>query len=229
MDIMRAALLSFFLLAATPVVAGSSYGSALPAGKIKVDVMQAVSSPRATELTAKLQSAVQHDREQWIANARGESQPEERLAWNENLGLTKAERDELHRLGSTVSYVKAGEAEIQLVHSKDGRVMIVADALPELNGIVIDTENDVVDTPFGRTTARNMVVANNDLTDLGTFNGEQWTLEVPGKIFGTGTTVKLAVGHLIYDGRAIISFEAKKIEEGQMPQRASLVLVFSTR
>lgn len=212
-----------------PLAAGSSYVSALPAGKIKVDVLQAVSSPRATELSAKLQSAVQDDREQWIANAR-ESQPEERLAWNERLGLTKAERDELHRLGDKVAYVKAGEAEIQLVHSKDGRVMIVADAsLSELNGIVIDTENDVVDTPFGRTTERKMVVANNDLTDVGTFNGEQWTLDAPGKMPGTGTTVKLAVGSLIYDGRAIISYEAKKIEDGAVPQRASRVLVFSVR
>jgi hypothetical protein len=226
---MRTTLLSLALLVATPLAAGSSYVSALPAGKIKVDVMQAVSSPRATELTAKLQSAMQYDREQWIADVR-DKQPEERLAWNERLGLTKEERDELHRLGDKVAYVKSGEAEIELVHSKDGRVMLVADSsLPELNGIIIDAENDVVETPFGRTTERTTVVASDDLKDVGSFNGEQWKLEAPGKTPGTGTFVKLVVGQLIFDGRAILSYEAKKIEEGEVPRRASQVLVFSVR
>ncbi|HYC92815.1 MAG TPA: hypothetical protein VEO54_26635 [Thermoanaerobaculia bacterium] len=226
---MRTMLLSLALLVPTPLLAGSSYVSALPAGKIKVDVMQAVSSPRATELTSKLQSAVQYDREQWIADTR-EKQPEERLAWNERLGLTKEERDELHRLGGKVAYVKSGEAEIELVHSKDGRVMLVADSsLAELNGIIIDVENDVVETPFGRTTERTTVVASDDLKEVGSFNGEQWKLEAPGKTPGTGTFVKLAVGQLIFDGRAILSYEAKQVEEGKVPRRASHVLVFSVR
>ena len=228
--IMRTALLSFALFLASPLAAASSsYVSALPSGRIKVEVMQAVTAPRAAELTAKLQSAVQGDREQWIADLR-QPQTDERLGWNERLGLTREERDELHTLGDKVAYVKTGEAELELVRSKDGRVMLLPDSsLPELNGIVIDTENDAADTPFGRTTERTTVIASDDLRDVGSWNGEQWTLEAPGKTPGTGTFVKLSLGQLIFDGRGILTYEAKQVAEGEIPRRASLVLVFSLR
>lgn len=227
--IMRNTLLSLALIVASPLAASSSYVSALPSGKIKVDVMEAVSSPRANELTAKLQSAAQNDREQWIADVR-QSQTDERLGWNERLGLTREERDELHKLASKVAYVKSGEAELELVRSKDGRVMLVADSsLSELNGIVIDVENDAVDTPFGRTTERSTVIASDDLRDVGSWNGEQWTLDAPGDTPGTGTLVKLSIGQLIFDGRGILTYEAKKVAEGEVPRRVSRVLVFSLR
>lgn len=223
---MRNALLCLALLAAQPLAASAWYVSSLPAGKIKVDVMEAVSSPRATELTAKLQSTVQADREQWLADVR-KDQPEERLEWNERFGLTREERDELHRLGSEVTFVKTGEAEIEFVRASDGRVMLQPDSsLSELSGIVIDVENDFVDTPFGRATEHSDVTAGQEQSGGGTWNGVQWTLDAPGETPSTGTTIQLAIGHLVFDGRGILKYEAKQVEDGKMPRRAGRVIVF---
>jgi hypothetical protein len=225
---MRTALLSFVLLALNALTASASDISSLPAGRIKVDVMNAVTAPRAAELTAKLQNAIQTDREQWLSDVQ-KKQSEERLVWDERLGLTGAEHDELQRLGGAVTLVKGAEAEIEFVRTADGRVVLRPDAsLPELAGIVIDVDNDFVETPFGRTTERADVIAKED-PRVGSWNGVQWKLEAPGEKLGTGTSVSLAIGHLIYDGRGILMYDAKSVEEGQPPRRANRVLVFSFR
>jgi hypothetical protein len=191
--------------------------------------MKTATAPRAAELSAKLQAAVQDDREQWLEEVK-KPQTEERLAWNERLGLTREEHAELQRLGSDVTLVKEAEAEIEFVRTSDGRIVLQPDSsLSELAGIVIDVENDAVDTPFGRTTERSDVIAQEDPRVGGSWNGVQWKLEAPGKTFGTGTSVKLAIGHLIYDGRGVLAYDAKSIEDGKPPQRASRVLVFSFR
>lgn len=51
-------------------------------------------------------------------------------------------------------------------------------------------------------------------------------LEAPGDTFGTGTSITFAIGRLLDDGRGVLMYEAKKIEAGQVPRRASYVLVF---
>jgi hypothetical protein len=226
---MKTALLSFALLVVNAFAARASDLSSLPVGKIKVDVMEAVTAPRAAELSAKLQAAAQGDREQWLEDVK-KAPADERLRWNERLGLTREEHAELQRRGSEVTLVKAAEAEIEFVRTSDGRIVLQPDSsLPELAGIVIDVDDDVVHTPFGRTTERSDVIGGEEQRLGGSWNGVQWKLEAPGKTLGTGTTVKLALGHLVYDGRGVLAYEAKSVEEGQPPRREHRVLVFSFR
>lgn len=208
---MRTALLSLFLLAASPLIAGEWYVSALPAGKIKVDVMRPAASPRAAELTAKMEAAIRGNRETRTADVH---------AAHERFGLTGAEYAELQRLNGAAMLAKAGEVELEFVHSADGRVMLRADSsLPELSGIVFDVANDAIDTPFGRATERSEVTQD-------AWSGVQWKLDTVGETLGSGATIRLALGQLREDGRGILYYEAKKVEDGQVPRRANYVLVF---
>lgn len=210
-----ALLLSLTLLAALPLSASGF--STLPMGTVKVDVMTAVTSPRAAELTRKLQSAVQNNEEQWRADLQS-GNAEERLEWNERLGLTKEEHAELAKLRGEMVLVKTGEAMIDFSRAADGSVVLRPDAsLPELAGIVLDLNHDAVQTPFGRATER---------TDVTTteWRGEQWTLDAPGDLPSTGTTIKFALGQLTADGRMLLQFQAKQVVDGQMPRRANCVI-----
>jgi hypothetical protein len=225
--IMRTTLLALVLFTAHTLAAGQSSVAALSTGKIKADVMQPATSPRAAELSAKLQSAIRTDREAWASDVR-KPQEEDRLAWNERLGLTRDEHAELQRELGQMQLAKASEAVIEFVRAADGRVMLSA-SLPELSGIVFDVDNDAVDTPFGRATQRTDVIGSDAQSGAGRWNGAQWTLDAPGDTPLTGTTVRIALGTLLEDGRGILIYEAKKLEPGQMPRRASHVLVFSSR
>ncbi len=218
---MRTTLLSLVLTAAIPFAASASPVSALPEGRVKVDVMKAVTSPRAAELTEKLRSNAQLDREQWIADVR-QPQTDERLGWNERLGLTREEHAELQRLGHTTALEKTAEAEVSFVRSPDGRIVLQPDAsLPELTGIVIDVDHDVIQTPFGTTTERATVMA----SELDSWSGVEWKLDTPGDLPGTGTTVRVAIGQF-HDGRGILVYDAKQVENGKMPRRENRVIVF---
>lgn len=221
--IMRTALLCLALLIASPLAA-ESYVTSLPKGRVKADVMQPATSPRAAELSAKLQSAIQGNREAWVADAQ-KTPADERVAWDDRLGVTREEYAELQRELGDVRLTKASEADLEFVHAADGRVIMRA-SLPELAGIVFDGNNDVVDTPFGRATERSEVVGSGEQRATGSWSGVQWTLDAPGKTPMTGTTVRIAIGRLIEDGRGILVYEAKSMEPGKVPQRASYVLVF---
>jgi len=220
---MRTALLCLALLIASPLAA-ESYVTSLPNGRVKADVMQPATSPRAAELSAKLQSAILEDREARPADAR-KAQAEERVTWNERLGVTRDEYAELQREMGDVRLAKASEADLEFVHASDGRVMLRA-SLPELSGIVFDGNNDFVETPFGRATERSEVVASGEQRATGSWSGMRWTLDAPGETALTGTTVNLAIGRLVEDGRGILIYEAKSIETGKAPRRVSYVLVF---
>jgi hypothetical protein len=211
------------LLLSTGLHAASSDLSALPAGKMKVDVMSVATSERTSELNAKLRTAIESDREQWIADLQDKSQNGERLQWDERLGLTKEEHAELQRgAGGATRYIKSGEADLEFVRSQDGRVMLRSNSLPELAGIVIDPQNDVVATPFGTTTERSVIIGGGDQR----WSGVEWKLEKEGETFGTGTTVRLAIGQSLDDGRGVLIYEAKHVVAGQRPVRESTVLSF---
>jgi hypothetical protein len=225
---MRTALLTLALLTATPLAASTSYLGALPAGKIKVDVMKAVTAPQPTELTAKLQSLI-GGRDQWQSNlqsADGEQREpwEQRLAMTDPRNLAREEQAELRRPNELL-FEKTGEAVIEIVPTPDGRLMLQADgSLPELSGIILDVINDTVETPFGRTTETAEVTSNADRFAPGAWSGMQWQLDAPGELPGNGTSVKFAIGRLS-DDRVVLNYQAK--QDGQMPRRANCTIVFS--
>lgn len=205
MRVMRNALLSLALLAATPLAASGSYVSALPIGRVKVDVMKSVTN---TDVRAEVPNHKQ-------SSADPMARAEERIAeehQNAHMQHNQPPRS------SGVTLVKTGEATIDFVRTADGRILLQPDgSLPELAGIVIDY--DGADTPFGRA-AEHADVAASDA-----WSGEQWTLDAPGEEPSNGTKVKLAIGTLRDNRRTILTYEAKSIETGKAPSLANVVIV----
>lgn len=164
---------TLLVLLASGLAAADSTIAALPAGKVKADVMQPAPSARATELTEKVKAALQSNAELSQSDAQ-RTNAEERVAFDERFGITRDESMELQRLTGDVHLAKAAEAEIEFVRSADGRVMVRADSsLSELTGIVMDPQNDFVDTPFGRATEHADVIAGEDQRTLGSWSGDQ--------------------------------------------------------
>jgi hypothetical protein len=222
---MRTAVLLLALVAAHTVAAGSSYVSALPAGKVKVDVMKAVAAPRAAELTEKLRSAIERDREQWRSDAE-KIEAAERRVMEKPEGLTREEHAELQRLRSETTLVKTGEAYVNFVRMPDGRLALQPDAsLPDLAGVIIDPIHDAVDTPFGRATQPSEITSGSDSRGTGAWTGVEWTLDNTAEDPLLGSVVKFAIGQMNDNGRVILRYNAKQITNDGIPQRASAIIV----
>ena len=222
---MRTLLAILFLITST-ASAETTFTSSLPSGKVKVDVMQLMGSPRLNELTTKLQTAVQQNKDWWMAHVQ-KAKPGEALPWDARLGLTRSEYEEFLKSSRDVQLGKAREAEIEFARSPDGRITVRADSsLPELEGIVINVKNDFVETPFGRTNTRSDITASEEQRTTGPWTGVQWKLESLGETPGTGTIVKFALGKLTRDGRGILYYDAKEIKPGPTGRKASRIIVF---
>lgn len=224
---MRTFLLSLLLFPALLIAADNPYLAALPAGKIKVEVMQPAVSQRGVELTSRLIASVEKNREWWMAHV-GKAQPGQPLPWDERMGLTKAEYDELQREAQGVRMEKTAEGELEFDRSVEGRIALKAgSSLPDLDGIVIDLKNDAVETPFGRAAARSAVTASEEQKATGPWNGVQWKLESAGETQGSGTVVRFAIGRLAADGRGLLYYDAKEVKPGGERREASRVLYFT--
>lgn len=220
---MRTAALLLALLAANTVTA-ESYVSALPAGRVKVDVMKAVTTPRASQLAAKLERAPELDGSAWQTESERIDAAANRVAQSRPTAPSQ-ERVELNRLRTEVELVKIGQATIEFVRMADGRILLKPDAsLPELDGVVIDVNHDAIDTPYGRTSARADVTSSEDPRAESAWSGTQWSLAEEGEALDA-SSVKFAIGQLRDDRRTILSFEAKQIQNGRMPRRASCIIV----
>lgn len=224
---MRNLLFSLLLLPALSLAAESPYLTALPAGKIKVEVMQPAVSQRGAELTARLIASVEKNREWWMAHVE-KAPPGEPLPWDERMGLTRAEYDELQKAASEARLEKTSEAELEFDRSAAGKIVIRPDAsLPELDGIVIELKNDVVDTPFGRAAGSSAVTANDGQKATGPWNGVQWKLDSTGEVAGSGTMVRFAIGKLAADGRGLLYYDAREVKPGGERREATRVLIFA--
>ncbi|HEX2834860.1 MAG TPA: hypothetical protein VHW00_17740 [Thermoanaerobaculia bacterium] len=223
---MRAAALLLALLATSGVTAAESYLSALPTGRVKVDVMKAVTTPRAAQLAAKLERAPELGGGSWQTDEERLDAAANRVA-QARPTAPNHDRVELERLRTELELVKIGQATIEFVRMPDGRIRLEPDAsLPELNGVVIDVNHDAIDTPYGRTSARADITSSEDPRAESAWSGTQWSLAEEGEDLDA-TSVKFVIGQLRDDRRTILSFDAKQIQSGKMPRRASCIIVLS--
>lgn len=224
---MRGYLLVLSMLIATLAAgAESRYSAELPRGSVSVDVMQVMPSPRTAELALKLQEAVKQNREWWLSHV-AKAAPGQPVSWDEKLGLTREEYAEFLAESANVSLVKTGEGTIELLRSSDGRITIRAAApLADLDGIVIDTRADRVETPFGETTAKSEIKASDEQKATGPWNGEQWELGIAGAAAGTGTQVRFALGRLVESGRGILYYHALEVTADGKRRGANRIVLF---
>ncbi len=215
--VMRTALVSLALLAALPLFASESYVSSLPIGRVKVDVMTAVTASHATE-SAQAARGNRSNAEPMIA-------AEERIA-SEHARAHEPKQDATFvapRHDDDVTLMKTGDAIVEFVRANDGRIVLQSN-LPELNGVAINLNEDAVETPFGKTTER-ADVKPADYSAEGAWSGVQYTLDTEGEELSSSTKVKLAIGRLEHDGRMVLLYEAKHIAANEMPKFANVMIV----
>lgn len=214
--VMRTALVSLALLAALPLFASESYVSSLPIGRVKVNVMTAVTASHATE-SAQAARGNRSNAEPMIA-------AEERIA-SEHARAHEPKQDAtfVAPRHDDVMLVKTGDAIVEFVRANDGRIVLQSN-LPELNGVAINLNEDAVETPFGKTTER-ADVKPADYSAEGAWSGVQYTLDTEGEELSSSTKVKLAIGRLEHDGRMVLLYEAKHIAANEMPKLANVMIV----
>jgi len=178
-------------------------------GSLLVDVMQLVPPRRAIELTKRLQEAARQNPE-WFLEHVSRAEPGKPLPYDSRLGLSELEYKEFLALAKEWTTQKTAEA--MLLVSSGGNDVYVLDggqALPDLTGIEIDLQHDLVRTPFGTTTERSEIHAP-EHSALGAGDGVQWRLDVPGPDVIPDRVVNLALGRLKRSGRCVLYYDVKK-------------------
>lgn len=189
-----------------------------------VDVMEMLLPPRAAELAARLQRAIRQNPE-WVLAQVQSAKPGEPLPYDARLGVTKEEYDEFLALSQQRTMQKKRNAKITItMQADDVYALDGGDALPDLNGIVIDLKNDLVRTPFGIAKERSEINTT-DKSPLGSWRGIQWALDDVAPDGIDAIFAKLAIGRQTRTGRGIIYYDVK-IRSSEGKNRISHVLTF---
>jgi len=198
----------------------------IPVGSIKVEVMQVGGSRRMVELGQKLQMAVSKD-PNWWREFVSKAGPGKELPYDSRMGLTETEYSELKALSKQVTLNKTADATLE-ISTTDQKVFLIdgGSSLPELTGIEIDLTQNRVKTPFGVLENRSDIQPDEGQKVTGRWGGVQWKLEKQGSSDASGTIVKLAFGQRVDDGRGIMYYDVKSLQEGKSPVRISRILLY---
>lgn len=213
-----------------PATVGTSPGAytnqrdVLVPGRLLVDVVDIDVPPRILELTQRLLHAIRENPDLWtrLANQAGPGEP---LPYDPALGLSEAEYELL--LVSDHQTRTRKYADATLVITEDESDVLRLDGeelLPELTGIEIDLDENVVRTPFGLLTQRTEVDAPKESIH-GAWKGTQWRHQ-SGTLYEF-TDVRFAVGRLGKDGRCLLYYEVKRFD-GIEKTRISRTLYFDS-
>jgi hypothetical protein len=199
----------------------------IPVGTIRVSVMDVAAPPRAQALMARLQAAVRQHPQWWLEYTREHARPGEPLPYHAKFGLPEAEYREMLALLNQLQLAEVGTAE--LVIRAEGENRFVLDGgtgLPDLTGIVVDLEHGRVETPFGHTSTRNPVPASEEQRATGPWSGMSWKHEALTDGGRSGTLINFNLGRLQESGRGILYYDAKRVVDGTMQNRATRILTY---
>ena len=189
----------------------------LPADGTEVDVMGA--PPRLSELGDKLQSAMKEDPVRFFANL-GQAQPGELLGpYDPSFGITQEEYEEFNRLVKTGTFVKVSTATLEVTQTDKIVRLDGGEELPELKGMEFDLERKSVKTPFGKLTDAKVVLAVDEQTATGRWNGFYWktqTVLPPAEV-----TVML--GKLEGSGRGLFAYRARGLDKLSLKEVACVL------
>jgi hypothetical protein len=189
--------------------------SLLPSAEAVVDVMTMVGPPRLTELSNKLQAAVQ-SKPDWWAEYITTVTPGRPIPYHENLGLTENEYEEFQSLTSQMALSKTGEASLSVVTEDSIQFTFHGDSiLANIEGLVIDLGDNAVQTPFGMAKEMNNIVASEGQEMSGPWNGVQWKLRTIDSLGSSFVNLRFALGKLTESGRGILYYKVTAFDSVQ--------------
>lgn len=197
----------------------------LPEGVVTVNVLEMVATPRAQELSARLQQAVRENNSWFIEYVRS-AQEGGPLPYHPKLGLTEAEYQELLVLSDHLRLAPSRQARLEFKRLSATQFEINGGTdLPDLTGISIDLESDRVTTPLGVAQTRGAVEASPDQEATGPWDGVSWKTTELDEGMQNGHSVRFYVGRLTESGLGILYYDAKRLESGSV-RRATQVVTY---
>jgi hypothetical protein len=213
----------------------SDLKSLLPEGTYTVDIMDGVrQTPRQAALTLKFNNAIKSNYEWFLEYAKTipDGKP---MPYHENLGLTKAEYNELLVHFKNIEVVSTGTGNIQIEQKGDTIIFKSRGNLNNFNSLKIDTKSNVA--VYGQ---YKMVVSDTlDVPEgnaLGSkWKGYSWTFKVTANLdidsIEDLSKVKLKeyeliIGRLEKNGKTYLSLSGKEIRNGTKPVDFELPVLF---
>jgi len=174
----------------------------LPEDGISLDVMQPALPGRLEELARRVQQAVASD-PTWFAEHVKNGEPGQPLPYDERLGLSALEYDELLALTKTGTMTPVANARLSLSRT-DGRVVFnFGEDFPGMEMVELDLNSDTVSAPAGVASVRKRIAAREVWP--GPWNGFQWSS--PGlENTRVDRGFKFAIGRMVENGRGILYY-----------------------
>jgi hypothetical protein len=189
--------------------------------------MGMVPPTRPNEIMLRVQAAMRRDQAFWQQYILAHSQPGQPLPYHTNMGVTRAEYEEILRLMAQIRLSKVGEATLTVRDEGKGRLVLEGGrALPDLTGVVIDLAANQVQTPFGVAAQRTRVTAGPEQAATGPWEGELWSHEALSGGGPDGVSIKFGVGRLQEGGRGILYYEIKRGTGGRATSQTSRILTY---
>jgi hypothetical protein len=176
--------------------------SILPQDGASLDVMQPALPGRLEELAGRVQQAVASD-PTWFAEQLKKAERGQPLPYDEKLGVTAAEYDEMLALAKTGTMTPVAIARLNLSRT-DGRVVFnFGDDFPGMEKVDLDLNSDTVSSPAGVASVRQRIMAREVWP--GPWNGVQWSTHSVDDIRAAGG-FKFAIGRMVESGRGILYY-----------------------
>ena len=176
--------------------------SILPQDGASLDVLQPALPGRLEELAGRVQQAVASD-PTWFAEHLKKAERGQPLPYDEKLGVTAAEYDELLALTKTGTMTPVAIAALSLSRT-DGRVVFnFGEDFPGMERVELDLNSDTVSAPAGVASVRKRIIAREVWP--GPWNGFQWSSHGVEDIRAAGG-FKFAIGRMVENGRGILYY-----------------------
>ncbi len=202
-----------------------------------VDVMTIGSSARCQGLTLRLQQGISQHPDWWLTYVK-DAESGQSLAYHSNFGVTEKEYEEFLGCAKTgMQLVKTGEARVFVKQERPERYVLDAgDQLPMLSGLVLDLNNQIVETPFGVCRQVSRIEASSAQTVTGPWSGYQWKLEQAGENLEQVesldqlmeldvTLAQFALGRFQGTNRGVLYYKVQQLRNG-MKEGFDLILTF---
>lgn len=187
----------------------------LPVGKaVPARVMQLGLSPEAKKLTERFKAALASRPEWTSAYAAKYKNYHGTLPYHENMGLSKAEYDEMVQLSKQTKLVQIGTVELSAIRQPDNSIQLrTKPHLAGIDGVVVDGAGQAVTTRFARLTEVKSIENTDPNGPTGRWAGTQWRHESISE--NRMLSVKLALGKRSEQLDTILYLDVKDVSEGK--------------
>jgi hypothetical protein len=195
--------------------------------EVDVEVLGPNISPELEAIQTKMDKAV-HEHGHWLQEyVKSTAREGDPLPYHPNFGITD---EEYHRYFDSLKDIKlvpAGKGRLRFTALSNSKMRIESvNGLPELNGVVVDTELDQVITPWG-TALVDKPVHTTGKSWLGRWDAHNWKLYAGSPESGSFTILEMGVGRQTDSALNIIHFRATVAENGIKKVQAETVIRFS--